>query len=100
MLRLNLPEIEIAMSADVLTGDGEAIRLTPHPLRAAVPGEVHARPFTPISVPSRIVHFAFDTSGTRAQVDRASLIIATRSALPSCDGSNIRSLPHTAGEDR
>ncbi|WP_291844579.1 DUF3422 domain-containing protein [Bradyrhizobium sp.] len=60
------------MSADVLIGDGS--RLTPHPLRAAILGEVHARPFTPISVPSRIVHFAFDTSGPRAQVDRANLV--------------------------
>ncbi|QDP22014.1 DUF3422 family protein [Bradyrhizobium cosmicum] len=62
------------MSADVLIGDGEAVRLTPHPLRATVLGEVHARPFTPISVPSRVVHFAFDTSGPRAQADRANLI--------------------------
>ena len=63
------------MSADVLIGDGEAVRLVPHPLRAAVLGEVHARPFTPISVPSRILHFAFDTSGTRAQADRANLTV-------------------------
>ncbi len=51
------------MSAEVLIGDGEAAHLVPHPLRAAILGEVHARPFTPIAVPSRIVHFAFDTSG-------------------------------------
>ena len=51
------------MSADVTIGDGDAGRLTPHPLRAAILGEVHARPFTAIPVPSRILHFAFDTSG-------------------------------------
>jgi uncharacterized membrane-anchored protein len=62
------------MTADVLIGDGEATRLTPHPLRAAILGEVHARPFTPISVPSRILHFAFDTSGILAQTDRANLL--------------------------
>ena len=62
------------MSAEVLIGDGEAARLMPHPLRAAILGEVHARPFTPISVPSRVLHFAFDTSGARAQADRANLI--------------------------
>jgi uncharacterized membrane-anchored protein len=62
------------MSAEVLIGDGEAARLTSHPLRAAILGEVHARPFTPISVPSRIIHFAFDTSGARAQADRANLV--------------------------
>src|SRR3954453_13161266 len=62
------------MSADVLIGDSDGMRLTPHPLRAVVLGEVHARPFTPISVPSRVVHFAFDTSGSRAQTDRANLV--------------------------
>ena len=61
------------MTADVLIGHGEAAHLAPHPLRAAILGEVHARPFTPISVPARIVHFAFDTSGPRAQIDRANL---------------------------
>ena len=70
----DVAEIAIAMSMDVLIGDGEAARLTPHPLRAAILGEVHARPFTPIAVPSRIVHFAFDTSGSRAQADRANLL--------------------------
>ncbi len=51
------------MSAEVLIGDGEPARLAPHPLRAAILGEVHARPFTAISIPSRVLHFAFDTSG-------------------------------------
>jgi uncharacterized membrane-anchored protein len=60
------------MVAEILIGD--AARLVQHPLRAAILGEVHARPFTPISVPSRILHFAFDTSGPRAQADRASLL--------------------------
>jgi uncharacterized membrane-anchored protein len=68
------PTIENAMSTDVLIGDGETARLTSHSLRAAILGEVHARPFTPIAVPSRIVHFAFDTSGARAQADRANLV--------------------------
>jgi uncharacterized membrane-anchored protein len=62
------------MSAEVLIGDGEATRLTPHPLRAAILGELHARPFTPLAIPSRIVHFGFDTSGSRAQADRAALV--------------------------
>lgn len=61
------------MSADVTIGDGDAGRLMPHPLRAAILGEVHARPFTAIAVPSRILHFAFDTSGARAQSDRTAL---------------------------
>ncbi len=65
----------MTMTAEVLIGDGEAGKLTPHPLRAAILGEVHARPFTPIAVPSRILHFAFDTSGSAAAAaDRAALI--------------------------
>lgn len=45
------------MSAEVLIGDGELVHFAPHALRAAVLSEVHARPFTAISVPSR--HSAF-----------------------------------------
>ena len=63
------------MTAEVLIGDGEAGRLTPHPLRAAILGEVHARPFTPITVPTRVLHFAFDTSGPAAQADRNALTV-------------------------
>jgi uncharacterized membrane-anchored protein len=62
------------MSVEVQIGDGGAAQLASHPLRAAILGEVHARPFTPIAVPSRVLHFGFDTSGTRAQVDRANLM--------------------------
>ncbi|MBB5048764.1 putative membrane-anchored protein [Rhodopseudomonas rhenobacensis] len=60
------------MTVEVSIGDG-ATRLTSHPLRAAVLGEVHARPFTPLPVPSRVIHFAFDTTGPRAAADRAQL---------------------------
>src|SRR5690242_5016880 len=42
-----------------------------HPLRAAVLSEVHARPFTPVQMPCRILHFAFDTSGDAGNADRA-----------------------------
>jgi uncharacterized membrane-anchored protein len=65
---------ENAMSADLPIGDGDAAGLAPHPLRAAILDEVHARPFTPLVVPSRILHFGFDTSGPRAQTDRANLV--------------------------
>lgn len=65
---------EDAMSPEVLIGDGDATRLAPHPLRAAILGEIHARPFTALLVPSRILHFAFDTSGPQAQADRANLV--------------------------
>ena len=49
----------------------KAASLAPHPLRAAVLGEVHARPFTPVETPRRILHFAFDTNGEAAKADRA-----------------------------
>ena len=51
------------MTADVTISEGA--RLAPHALRAAVLGEVHARPFTAIETPHRILHFAFDTAGGR-----------------------------------
>ncbi|HXD45025.1 MAG TPA: DUF3422 domain-containing protein [Pseudolabrys sp.] len=53
---------------DVTINDG---KLSAHALRAAVLGEVHARPFTAIETPRRILHFAFDTAGERAKADRA-----------------------------
>jgi uncharacterized membrane-anchored protein len=45
--------------------------LEPHPLRGAVLGEVHARPFAAISPPLRILHFAFMTDADLAASDRA-----------------------------
>ena len=93
-----IPEIENAMSTEVLIGDGEAARLMPHPLRAAILGEVHARPFTPIAVPSRIVHFAFDTSGCeRAGRPRQSdgvLRIARSAAAFVCRKTSPRPVRH------
>jgi uncharacterized membrane-anchored protein len=68
------------MSADVTIGDGG--RLTAHRLRAAILGEVHARPFTALATPSRVLHFAFDTAGEGAQADRAALVdFCTKRAL-------------------
>ena len=59
------------MSSEVTISDGA--RLAPHPLRAAVLGEVHARPFTPIETPRRVLHFGFDTTAGRGDADRAAL---------------------------
>lgn len=68
------------MTADVTIGSE---RLSAHVLRAAVLGEVHARPFTPIDTPRRVLHFAFDTTGERAEADRAALIaFCTGRGLP------------------
>ena len=61
------------MSSGVSIGSNDA-QLVPHPLRGVILGEVHARPFTPILAPCRILHFAFETSGTLAQADRANLV--------------------------
>jgi uncharacterized membrane-anchored protein len=69
------------MSADVSIGDA-GTRLAPHPLRAAVLGEVHARPFTPVATPRRILHFGFATTGAGAAADHAALIdFCTRRGL-------------------
>lgn len=59
------------MSAEVSI-DGGA-RLVPHDSRAAILGEVHARPFTPLTTPCRVLHFAFDTSAGRGRADRKAL---------------------------
>ena len=64
------------MTADVTIGGD---RLTAHPLRAAVLGEVHARPFTPIEMPRRVLHFAFETTPERGEADRAALTEFCRS---------------------
>ena len=62
-----------AMGTEVSIGDGESARLAPHPLRAAVLGEVHARPFTPLPTPARVLLFAFQTGADSAQADRTAL---------------------------
>jgi len=59
------------MTTDVTIGTE---RLTAHPLRAAVLGEVHARPFTALETPHRVLHFAFETTGDRSEADRLALI--------------------------
>lgn len=47
---------------------------TPHPHRGAVLGEVHARPFLPVSSPARLLHFAFITDHAAAERDRVALV--------------------------
>src|SRR5688500_4261211 len=71
------------MGAGVSIGDPESARqdgaraggarLLAHPLRAAILGEIHARPFTPIETPRRILHFAFETGPESALADREAL---------------------------
>ncbi len=59
------------MTGEVTIKDGA--RLAAHPLRAAILGEVHARPFTAIATPRRLIHFAFATPGEAGRKDRAAL---------------------------
>ena len=49
------------------------LKLEPHALRGAVLGEVHARPFKPVSTPSRMLHFAFLTDQPQASAARDAL---------------------------
>jgi uncharacterized membrane-anchored protein len=71
------------MTSDVTIG-GNGTRLTAHPLRAAVLGEVHARPFTSIETPRRVLHFAFETTAERGDADRAALtVFCTTRGLPA-----------------
>src|SRR3972149_11082377 len=79
------------MSAEVSIGSGA--RLTPHPLRAAVLDEVHARPFTPVESPRRILHFAFETAGEAAKADRAAL-------ADFCTRRQLEPLKPTAKQNR
>jgi uncharacterized membrane-anchored protein len=59
------------MTAKVTVGKDAALSV--HPLREAVLDELHARPFTPMATPTRILHFGFMASGTQAQADRTTL---------------------------
>jgi uncharacterized membrane-anchored protein len=75
------------MTAEVTISGGT--HLTPHALRAAILAEVHARPFTAIETPRRILHFAFDTGGEAGKRDRAALIdfCARRGLEPLKEGA-------------
>ena len=80
------------MTSDVTIRDGG--KLIAHAWRAAVLGEVHARPFTAIETPRRILHFAFDTAGEAAKADRAALgaFCTSRGLTPLKDGDKLHRL--------
>ena len=63
--------------------------LTPHPLRAAVLGEVHARPFHPVATPLRILHFGFLTNAAQTAAAHKALVdyCKARGAEPPSDGA-------------
>jgi uncharacterized membrane-anchored protein len=64
-------------------------RFIPHPDRGTVLAEVHARPFRPVTVPARLLHFAFATDSAGAERDRAALVrfCSERGAAPPLSGA-------------
>ena len=72
------------MGSDVAIGEGEVTKLVSHPMRTTVLGEVHARPFNPVSPPVRMVRFGFQTTAAQLQADREQLAEFCRSrGLPT-----------------
>jgi uncharacterized membrane-anchored protein len=71
----------------VSLGGGKS--LYPHPLRGAVLGELHARPFTAIETPRRVLLFAFVGGAAQAEADREALtaLCATRGMKPPPPGA-------------
>lgn len=58
-----------------------------HPDRAAILGELHARPFAQVAVPCRIYQFAFMTGPEEARTDRAAVsALAARHGVPAPAG--------------
>lgn len=57
-----------------MTDANTGLALRPHPLRAQVLAELHARPFTPIATPSRLVRFGFIVDASAASDATAALI--------------------------
>ncbi|MGU3496728.1 DUF3422 family protein [Xanthobacteraceae bacterium A53D] len=73
--------------ADLGLGEGQA--LAGHPLRAAVLGELHARPFFPVETPRRFLHVAFLTSPAEAMAERTRVteLCASRGAPVPAPGA-------------
>ncbi|MGO4736367.1 DUF3422 family protein [Bosea sp. 2KB_26] len=63
--------------------------LVPHPDRAVILAEVHARPFAPIETPRRLLHFAFLTNAAQAAADRDALarFCSERGVTPPAEGA-------------
>jgi uncharacterized membrane-anchored protein len=77
--------------ADELSPGG--LMPTPHPLRATVLHELHARPFFSVTTPRRFLHYAFMTSPAEAAVDRARL-------RAICDDIGVQGPPDGARHHR
>lgn len=84
----------VQQTNDLSHGSGLSLRgLREHELRATLIGELHARPFAPISVPRKFCHFAFLTDEATQQSDLAALrniIKASGRAPPTLHDSYLR----------
>lgn len=69
---------------------GQAKPLQEHPQRDFVLGELHARPFTAIETPRRVLHFAFLTGGAQVQTDRAALAALCKAARMTAPAEGAR----------
>lgn len=61
------------MIQDEAIQDDDGGGFVPHPDRADILSEVHARPFAPLETPCRVLHFAFMTDAAQAAADREAL---------------------------
>lgn len=86
MLATAIPDTSMIVSTGTMVGfaSGE-----PHPERAAVMGEVHARPFHALETPARLLHFALSTTDAEALAGRDAVAEFCRAhALPElADGA-------------
>src|SRR5262245_32385435 len=65
---------------------------TPHPWRAALTAELHARPYAVVTAPARLFHLAVVTGEASADMERrhlASLCIELDAAPPAADASHF-----------
>lgn len=76
--------LDVVDATTKLTGSPGSLGFTEHQQRASVLGELHARPFLPLSMPRRIYQFAFMTDAEQAREDREAVaaLAAQRGAAP------------------
>ncbi len=76
--------------------------MTQHAARALVLGELHARPFLPLTLPQRIYHFAFMTSDEQARADRRAVaeLATARGLAPPAPEAKYHRFPFGTWELR
>ncbi len=73
-------------------------RFVQHPLREAVLGELHARPFHPLRTPRTVIHYAFMSTAESAAQDRERLASRCEAKGLSKPGPNTRHMVLPLGE--